>query len=113
MRSRNRVVSSGRRHRAGAARRPVNRIASVLADSLTEMKLNVLGNSDAYELMEKGILAPLKSLDMELLSSQRDALDAFRPGDAPVLMAMQARQGQIITQMEEILRQMTQWDSFI
>jgi hypothetical protein len=105
------VAQLGRRHRA--MQRETGRIASVLADSLAEMKLNVLGNSDACQLMEKGILAPLKSLDTELMGSQRDALDAFRPGDAPVLMAMQARQDQIITQMEEILRQMTQWDSFI
>ena len=97
------VTQAGRQHRT--IQRESNRIQSTLADSLTELRLNVLGNPDAYELMEKGVLSPMKKMDTELMSPQRDALDALRPGDADAIASVSQRQDQIIAKMEEILRQ--------
>lgn len=105
------VAQFGRRHRA--VQREVARIRTTLADSLTEMRLNVLGNGDAYALMESGVLGPLKALDAELMNPQRDALDALRVDDATALAAARDRQDQIINRIEDVLRQMAQWDSFI
>ena len=67
------------------------RITAALSDTLTEMRLNVLGTPEAYELMEKNILQPLRSLDAELLLPQKDALDALHVEDAPAVAAVQAR----------------------
>ena len=105
------IALLGRRHRT--MQREVSRIQVALSDSLAEMRLNVLGNSDAYQLMETGVLGPLKNLDADLMIPQRDAIDTFQPGNAQSLAAAQARQDQIIARMEEILKQMAQWDSFI
>src|SRR5205823_4873694 len=101
----------GRQHRA--IQREVNRIHSALADSLTEMRLNVLSTTEAYDMMEKTVLQPLKSLDTELMNPQRDALDALRAGDAGALSEVAARQDQILDRMAQILKQMSQWDSFV
>jgi hypothetical protein len=105
------VVQLGRRHRT--MQREVSRVQAALTDSLTEMKLNVLGNSDAYQLMESGVLSPMKAMEAELMVPQRDAFDVLRAADAQAISAAQSREDQIIIRMEEILKQMAQWDSFI
>jgi hypothetical protein len=105
------ISQLARRHRA--MQREVGRVQSVLADSLTEMRLNALGNADAYQLMEKGVLAPMKALDEQLMTPQRDALESLAPADPAALAAIRDRQDQIISRMQSILQQMAQWDSFI
>jgi hypothetical protein len=105
------ITQSARQHRA--MQREVARVQTALADSLTEMRLNVLGTSEAHELLQNNVLTPLKALDAELMAPQRDALDALRADDAPTLAAVQARQDQIIDRMSQILKQMSQWDSFV
>ena len=77
------------------------------------MRLNALGNADAYQLMEKGVLAPMKALDEQLMTPQRDALESLAPADPAALAAIRDRQDQIISRMQSILQQMAQWDSFI
>jgi hypothetical protein len=64
--------------------------------------------------MEQKILRPLKALNDELMEPQRDALDRLgRPADPQKLSEAAARQEQIVARMQEILKQMAQWDSFV
>jgi hypothetical protein len=101
-----------RQHRL--TQREVARIANALTESLTEMRLNVLGGPEAWDLMENGIIKPLRTLNDGLMSEQRDALDGLaRSIDAKRQAEAGTRQDQIITKMNEILKQMSQWDSFV
>lgn len=85
-----------------------------LTDLLTEMKLNALGGKESYDLMENNVLAPLKKLQDELMSTQRDALDALsQKVDTQARKDAADREERIAGTMTEILRQMSQWDSFV
>jgi hypothetical protein len=115
-----------RRHRA--VQLETLRIGTVLAESLTEIKLNGLGSPESHALMERNVFAPLKALQDELISPQTAAIDALvsaasaaadagSPGaaapNAEKLRTALDRQEQIISRMKEILKQMAQWDSFV
>jgi hypothetical protein len=95
-----------------AIQRETNRIAVSLGQTLTEMKLNELGGTEAHELMEKNVIAPMKGLD-SLMNPQREALDALANDDQSKLADASNRQDQIIDKMKDILKQMSQWDSFV
>jgi hypothetical protein len=106
------ATALARQHRL--TQREVGRIANALTESVTEMRLNVLGGPEAWDLMENGIIKPLRALNDGLMSEQRDALDGLsRTIDARKLAEAGTRQEQIITKMNEILKQMSQWDSFV
>jgi hypothetical protein len=105
------VLQVGRRQRA--VQREVSHITTTLADSLTEMRLNALATDEAYELMDKNVLMPLKQLNEELLNPQKDALDAMKADDSKALADAADRQDKIVARMESILKQMSQWDSFV
>jgi hypothetical protein len=77
------------------------------------MRLNVLGNDDAHEMMEKTIIQPMKTLDAELMLPQRDALDTLTTTEAAAVSSVVDRQEQIVARLEAILKQMSQWDSFV
>jgi hypothetical protein len=95
-----------------AIQRETNRISVSLGQTLTEMKLNELGGPEAHELMETKVIKPMKGLD-ELTNPQRDALDALANDDQSKLADASARQDQILETMRNILKQMSQWDSFV
>jgi hypothetical protein len=105
------VALAGRQQRA--AQREINRITTALAETLTEMQLNALSTPEARDLMNKNIIQPLKALNDELINPQKDALDALQVSDSGAVSAVQARQDQIVAKMEEILKQMSQWDNFV
>jgi hypothetical protein len=105
------IAQAGRQQRA--AQREINRITTSLAETLTEMQLNALSTAEARELMNNNIIKPLKTLDLELLGPQKDALDGLHIDDSGAVAAVQARQEQIVQRMEEILKQMSQWDNFV
>jgi hypothetical protein len=100
-------------HRHRAMQHEVTRITTALTESLTEMRLNQLGTDEAYELMQKNVLTPLQRLNEELLNAQKDALDSLSPTDGAALAAVESRQDDTYTRMNEILHQMSQWDSFV
>jgi hypothetical protein len=88
------------------------RIGTTLAESIEEMRLNGLGTPEAYKMMQDKVLTPLKQMDAELMIPQRDALDGL--GSQSVkLEEVSAREDQIIAKMQEILKNMSQWDSFV
>ncbi len=99
-----------RQHRT--IQREVERIGTSLTESIEEMRLNGLGTPEAYKLMKDKVLSPLKQMDTDLMIPQRDALDGL--GSQSVkLEDIANRQDQIVAQMNEILKQMSQWDSFV
>ena len=100
-------------HRHRAVQREVGRTMTSLADSLTEMRLNVLGTTESYDLMQRNILAPLHELADGLLNQQKDGLDTLRPADPAAWAAARDRQRQIADRMQTVLKQMSQWDSFV
>jgi hypothetical protein len=94
--------------------REVARIANALTESITEMRLNALGGQEAWDLMENGIIKPMRTLNDGLMVEQRDAIEALgKDLTAEKLAAVGTRQEQIIAKMNEILKQMSQWDSFV
>ncbi|HEX3997737.1 MAG TPA: hypothetical protein VHX65_04205 [Pirellulales bacterium] len=110
------LAEIARRHRA--LQLETLRIATVLGEALTEIKLNGLGSPESHALMEQKVLLPLKGLGEELLSPQTAAIDAIAPApgaefDPARLRPLLSRQETIITRMKEILQQMAQWDSFV
>ena len=100
-----------RQHRA--IQRETGRIANSLAESVTEMKYNALGGPEAWDLMQKNVLDPMKKLSDDAMTQQKDALDALTGSEPAKITEAVARQEQIITKMQEILKQMSQWDSFV
>lgn len=105
------IVQLARQHRT--IQREVNRIQAVLSDSLLELRLNVLGTVESLDLIENKIVQPMKAMDAELMNPQKDALDTLSPESADAIAASAQREEQMITRMEEILRQMSQWDRLI
>lgn len=94
--------------------REVTRIANVLSESVIEMRLNALGGQEAWDLMEGKIITPLRELNDGEMTRQRDALDALARGlDPQEIAEAGTRQDQIVSKMNEILKQMSQWDSFV
>jgi hypothetical protein len=105
------AMQAARQHRA--VQREVTRITAALSETLTEMRLNALSTDEAYDLMQNNVLTPLKSLNDELLNPQKDALDGLKAEDSKALAEAADRQDRIVSQMEQILKQMSQWDSFV
>jgi hypothetical protein len=100
-------------HRHRAIQREITVITTALTDSVTEMRLNSLATDEAYTLIQKNVMTPLKSLNDDSVNPQKAALDALQPDDSKTLAAIEDRQDKMIAQMEEILKQMSQWDSFV
>jgi uncharacterized protein YdcH (DUF465 family) len=101
-----------RQHRL--VQREVFRIQNSLTEALTEMRLNALGSPEAYDLMERNIIAPMKSMHDVEMSQQRDLLDSLGKADSAGQLADASnRQEQLISKMQDILKQMSQWDSFV
>ena len=100
-----------RQHRQ--IQREVARIGISLSESITEMKNNSLGGPEAWDLMEKNVLQPLKKLNDDAMTQQKDALDSLKGDDTSKITQAITRQEQIIAKMQEILKQMSQWDSFV
>ena len=105
------AANIARQHRTIA--RENIRIANSFNESVTEMKFNMLGGAEAWDLMDKNILVPFKKLNDELMIQQRDALDALTGEDTAKVNDAIARQEKIVAKMQELLKQMSQWDSFV
>ncbi len=106
--------STVRVHQALA--RQVWQITGVLNGTLQEMTLNDLGNSAARQLLEKGIVKPLYEFHANPLTELRAKLEAFAATqslDEDRREAAITSQTQVVEQMQRILDQMSQWESFI
>lgn len=101
-----------RRHRL--LKRQVWRTWRGLGDSVTEMRLNALGSPQANRLLQTTVVEPLKTLHDELMTQQTQALDQLGRVQSPDLVnSATNRQKLIVTAMNQILKKMAQWDSFM
>ena len=109
------AVGGGVRGRFAAVQRQVWSVSRGLHDTAEEMRLNRLAGEEAFELMKENVLDPLTTLHDESLAAQRRRIEALAGPDATADELATARQEQaaLVATMENILRQMDQFDSFI
>ncbi|MBI1374183.1 MAG: hypothetical protein GC159_15810 [Phycisphaera sp.] len=106
------ALAAARTHRL--IQRTVWRIHTNMDNTLTEMRYNRLGSDEARQLMQRNIISPMARLHDELMNDQRRDLEQLQQTfDARQLPAIGERQGRIIAEMNRILSQMRQWDSFV
>ena len=109
------AVGGGVRGRFAAVQRQVWSVSLGLDDTAAEMRLNRLAGEEAFELMKGNVLDPLTTLHDESLAAQRRRIEALAGPAATADELVTARQEQaaLVATMENILRQMDQFDSFI
>ena len=99
-----------------AISRQVGQVANQLDVLLQEMALNELGNAAARQLMEDKIIKPLRELHDGQMVKLRQRIDELAAGDrfeeADSAAARQLQQ-EIVRTMQQILAQMSQWESFV
>jgi hypothetical protein len=96
--------------------RQLDQIASRIADTLQEMKLNQIGSPKSHRLLQEGVIDPLRALSTGPMSQLRGVLQALsgtatNPGATKD--AARRLQNEIVTKMKGILEQMSQWESFV
>jgi hypothetical protein len=96
--------------------RQLDQIASRIADTLQEMKLNQIGSPKSHRLLQEGVIDPLRALSTGPMSQLRSVLQALsgtatNPGATKD--AARRLQNEIVTKMKGILEQMSQWESFV
>ncbi|MCH9654749.1 MAG: hypothetical protein K0U86_10660 [Planctomycetes bacterium] len=94
-------------------RREVGQVSHALNGSVEEMKLNQLGGEETYQLISQTVLKPLQNLHEREMERQRQSLETLRTETPDSTETMEARQDQIVKSLDEILKKMAQWDSFI
>ncbi len=94
-------------------RRDVGQVSHALNGSVEEMKLNQLGGEETYQLISQTVLKPLQNLHDREMEQQRQSLETLRRDSPEPMDAMVSRQDLILKSLDEILKKMAQWDSFI
>lgn len=95
--------------------RQVWQVAGQLSATLLEMSLNEIGTAPARELLETGIIQPLRVLHDDRLSELRsrvERLSAETIDEARREEALMA-QTEVIEEMQRIYERMSQWESFV
>jgi hypothetical protein len=96
--------------------RQLEQIASRIADTLQEMKLNQVGSPKSHRLLQEGVVDPIRALDAGTMGELRGVLQSLGGGAAKSgADANEARRlhGEVVTSMRNILEQMSQWESFV
>jgi hypothetical protein len=96
--------------------RQVWQVAGQLNGTLQEMTLNELGSATARELLEKAIIKPIRELHDGPLAELRGKLESLTAGqtiDDERLETALTAQAETNDQMQRILDQMAQWESFV
>ena len=93
--------------------REVTQVTAGLEATLTEMQLNKLGGEESWSLIEKIILQPLRSLIDVELAAQRQNLETLIQTPTQGLDEIGTQQKKIVADLDKILKNMSQWDSFI
>lgn len=98
-----------------AVARQLDQIASRVADSLAEMKLNQVGSAKAYRLLQDGVVDPIRALNAGPSNELRGLLQSLAGGPRSPADAEKARRqhGEVVARMRAILDQMSQWESFV
>ena len=93
--------------------REVGQVTQGLEATLVEMQLNKLGGEEAWDLISTIIIKPLRALGDTELPAQRQNLESLvlTPGEG--LDEIGVQQKKIVEDLDKILKNMSQWDSFI
>ncbi|MEW4570084.1 hypothetical protein AB1L88_19635 [Tautonia sp. JC769] len=96
--------------------RQLEQIGGRIADTLVEMQLNQIGSAKSHRLLQDGVITPIRSLTAGPMTELRNVLQALgggAPRNEPDVEAAQALHEEVVAQMNTILEQMSQWESFI
>ena len=93
--------------------REVGQVTQGLEATLVEMQLNKLGGEEAWDLISTIILKPLRALGDTELPAQRQNLEALVLSPGEGLDEIGIQQKKIVEDLDKILKNMSQWDSFI
>ena len=98
------------------ASRQLEQIASRIADTLQEMKLNQVGSPKSHRLLQDGVIEPIRRLTAGSMNELRTALQAL--GGAGVRSGGDREKArrlhiEVVSRMKVILDQMSQWESFV
>jgi hypothetical protein len=102
--------------------RQLDQIASRIADTLQEMKLNQIGSPKSHRLLQEGVIDPLQALTSGPMNQLRGMLQALAgsgaTGNATKTAgaskdAARRLHQETVTKMRNILEQMSQWESFV
>lgn len=94
-------------------RREVGQVSHALNGSVEEMQLNQLGGEETYQLISQTVLKPLQNLHEREMEQQRQSLETLRSNTPDPMEQITSRQGKILDSLDQILKNMAQWDSFI
>jgi hypothetical protein len=100
-----------RRH--NLVQREVWQVMHGIEDSATEMRLNRLGGAETHEIIVRTVIAPMERLHDDLLTRQRQGLETIRQPGADTQDQLANREQEIVEAMSKVLKNMSQWDSFI
>jgi hypothetical protein len=96
--------------------RQLDQVASRIADTLQEMKLNEVGSPKSHRLLQDGVIDPIRELNSGPVTQLRGVLQALGGGgprtQADVEKARRSH-GEVVANMKTILEQMSQWESFV
>jgi hypothetical protein len=100
-----------RRH--NLIQREVWQVMHGIEDSATEMRLNRLGGAETHEIINRTVIAPLERLHDDTLTRQRQGLESVKQPGADTQEQLASREHEIVDELSRILKNMSQWDSFI
>ncbi len=93
--------------------REVGQVTQGLEATLLEMQLNKLGGEEAWDLISTIIIKPLRALGDTELPAQRQNLESLVQTPGEGLDQISTQQQKIVADLDQILKNMAQWDSFI
>ncbi len=93
--------------------REVGQVTQGLEATLLEMQLNKLGGEEAWDLISTIIIKPLRALGDTELPAQRLNLESLVQAPGEGLDQISTQQQKIVADLDQILKNMAQWDSFI
>jgi hypothetical protein len=93
--------------------REVGQVAQGLDATVVEMQLNKLGGEEAWDLITTLIVKPLQTMTEIDLPAQRTSLEELVQKPTEGLDEITEQQKKIVADLDKILKNMAQWDSFI
>ncbi|MEJ7640543.1 MAG: hypothetical protein WKF75_21875, partial [Singulisphaera sp.] len=96
--------------------RQLDQIATRIADTLQEMKLNQIGSPKSHRLLQEGVIDPIRALNAGPMNELRAVLQSLAgAGSKAGANRESARklQEDVVSKMKNILDQMSQWESFV
>ncbi len=93
--------------------REVGQVSQGLEATKVEMELNKLGGEEALQLIEEIVLKPLRFLVDSDLPDQRKNLEGLVASPGERVEEILAAQQKVVADIDKILKNMSQWDSFI